>query len=768
MPLKNRYFLVSALVLLLALLAVVVTPFAISNGIRLWVWWAARQEGFIATIDKIDVPFLRPVLIGKLHLKSTRDHALRVDLTATDTSIGLNFKRVFLHMRGHIVRNLSIRELRVELHRSNPNLRAMSQSGWETLQRLLPENLNIANLEMRVENGPTLILLRGGFLSANETEAGRFSAAEVMIASPWFRQTFSQLRGASHWEANRLTLAGLTLSRGLDLQSATADLSRLDNQRVGLQFEVDAFGGKIRGDISHEWRSPHSSWKIAGGASDISLAQTSDAFGFTDRVNGALRACNFTFLGTLGEPERVTASLWAEVTGLTWRNRTAEAIMLGAALYSRKIQLQQLYIKQKTNQLTLSGEAALPANSSGWLSPDFRGNISASINQLGDFAALFGANPDDFSGKITIEGAMDTRDRKFGGHLAIEGGSLTFFKTAIDSLSAKLNLKATELEIEQFEMKRKNDSISGTGKIDLSRERNYSGTLDARADNLLDYLSGFRGSTGKSATPIPVDVHSTITASKWNARGIIHVPDSSPISFTANFPLRIGTDWSAFQLSPLNVTLDFPSIFLGKTPQIFHPEIFQDGILSGSISLSETLKYPRIVGDVSLIDGKLQNAFSNLTVLGGRVTFDERRASIDFLNASTGDASLFTRGEIDFEDTDAVAIKLFAIGSIVDLTPREPLGCISNLKVLPFAGLEVALLPIDCIELRGSAFRADWTIALIESRNKQPFGALDGSDLIRTFRFCSANQLQGQMLVMGGEPRIYPSTGHQRKRAKDR
>jgi hypothetical protein len=29
---------------------------------------------------------------------------------------------------------------------------------------------------------------------------------------------------------------------------------------------------------------------------------------------------------------------------------------------------------------------------SGWLSPDFRGNISASIDQLGDFAALFGAN----------------------------------------------------------------------------------------------------------------------------------------------------------------------------------------------------------------------------------------------------------------------------------------------------------------------------------------------------------------------------------------
>ena len=139
----------------------------------------------------------------------------------------------------------------------------------------------------------------------------------------------------------------------------------------------------------------------------------------------------------------------------------------------------------------------------------------------------------------------------------------------------------------------------------MSGEHNYSGTLDARADNLLDYLSGFRGPTGKSASPIPVDVQATINSSKWDARGTIRVPDSSPISFTANFPLRIGTDWNAFQLSPLNVTLDFPSIFLAKTPQLFHPAIFRDGILSGSISLSETLQHPRIVGDVQLVNGKL-------------------------------------------------------------------------------------------------------------------------------------------------------------------
>src|SRR5204862_6815104 len=349
--------------------------------------------------------------------------------------------------------------------------------------------------------------------------------------------------------------------RGLDLQSAAADLSRLGKQRVGLQFDLDAFGGKIRGNVSDEWRSQHSNWKIAGGASDISLAQTSDAFGFTDRVDGLIHAANFTFRGNLAETDRVTASLWSELTGLTWRNRTAEAIMLGAAVYNRRIQLQQLYIKQQANQFTLSGEAAFPTSASGWLSPDFRGNISASIDQLGEFASLFGANAGDFAGKITIDGAMDTRDRKFGGHLVVEGASLTFFKTAIDNLSAKLTLKATDLEIEQLAMTRKNDSLSGQGKIDLSHDHNYSGTLEARLNNLLDYLSVPRGA-GEKPNPVPADDQATIDSNNWHVRGVIHMSNSSPTSFTANFPVRFGTAWNVCRISPFHITLTLPPLFL--------------------------------------------------------------------------------------------------------------------------------------------------------------------------------------------------------------
>ncbi len=756
MPLKNRLRLISLLALLLALLAIVLAPFAVSNGVRLWVWWAAKQEGFVASIDTIDASFLHPVVIRQLHLKSVRQDALRLDLSATDVNIGLNFKHVLLHMRGRIIRDLSIRELHLEVHRSNPNLRAITRRGWATLQRLLPENLRIANSEMRVENGPTLILLRRGILSASETEAGRFSAAEIMIASPWLRQTFSQLRGATHWETNRLTLAGLTLSRGLDLQSSTADFSRLGKQRMGLQFEVDAFGGKIRGNISHEWRSQHSNWKIAGGANDISLAQTSDAFGFADRVDGLLHAANFIFRGNLAEPDRVTASLWGELSGLTWRNRTAEAIMLGAAVYNHEIELQQLYIRQRSNQFTLSGEAAFPANSSGWLSPDFRGNISASISQLGDFVALFGANPDDFAGKITIEGAMDTRDRKFGGHLALEGASLTFFKTAVESLSARVNLKASELEVEQFEIKRKNDSLSGQGKIDISREHNYSGTLGARVDNLFDYFPGFSASAGKKANPIPLDVKATVNSSNWDACGTIHTPDSSPVSFTANFSLPIGTDWNAFQLAPLNITVDFPSVFLAKIPQLFHPELFRDGILSGSISVSDTLQRPRVVGDVQLVNGKLSGdrwTSFNFIEASSRIVFGGNRASVEFFNAATKDVDLSFRGEIDFDDINDVTIRISGATPIFDLTSHQ-IDCVNNVKVAPAV---LTLAPaVAQFEFRGGLFRPGWTVSLHEGTSLQSLAISEPDDAAREFPLCVGTGPEEKTLVLGALPRPEP------------
>ena len=737
-------------VLLATLFTILFTPFAVSNGVRLWAWSIGRQEGLTVSIEKIEAPFLRPVVVRGFRITNARDDGFYINFTVAEASLDLNLKRILLRTRGHAIRNLLLQQLHGELRLSNPVRHVISRRGWKTLVKLLPQNLAFAGSDIRIEDGPTVILLRKWFLSASETEAGRFTAGDVMIESPWFRQTFSQLRGASNWQDNRLTLAGLTLAHGLDLQSITADLSRLGNQRVGLEFDADAFGGKIRGTLSHEWRSQHANWKIAGSATDLSLAQTSEALGFTDHIQGLLRACNFTFHGNLAEPASATASLWTELTGLTWRDRTAEAIMLGAVLYNRQVQLQQLYIKQKANQLTLSGETSSPFNASDWLGSDFRGDISASINQLGDFAALFGANPGDFAGKIAIEGTVSTRARKIGGHLTLDGAPLTLFKIAIDSLSAKINLKATELEVEQFDLKHKNDFLTAQGKIEMSQEHNYSGTLTAAVDNLADYLSIFRGPAQSKSKPTPVKIQIAIASSKWDTRGVVSLPGSSPLNFTASFPLQIGTNWNAFLVSPLNVTLDFPSIFLVSAPQFFHPEIFGDGILSGRLSLSQTLQHPHVVGDVQLLKGKLQIFFLNLTEASSHITFSGDRASINFFNGATNDVDLSLYGEIGFHDVNDLAIKLIAVTPILDLTPG-PVSCVGKVEIEPAI---ITLAPeVAELDIHGGLFQSNWNIGLKERIGGQFVASLALNGTARKFPICSLGMTSGaKTLLLGGSP----------------
>ncbi len=751
MPFKNRLFFAGLLILTATLIAIWFAPLIVSKGVRLWVWWKARQEGLVVNLDEIDAPLLRPVVIRGCRLRSGPDDAFQFEFTVKQASLDLNFKHILLGTRGRAVRDFSIQELRGELRRSNPAGRKMTQGGWATLHKLLPQNLSVASLDIRVEVGPTTILLRKGLLSASEIEAGRFSAAEVMIESPWLRQTFSDLRGATNWQNDRLTVAGLSLTHGLDLQSITADFSRLADQRVGVEFDVDAFGGKIRANISQEWHSQPANWKIAGSASGISLAQTSEAIGFTDRIDGLLHACNFTLSGNLAEPSHVIASLWTELTALTWRNRTAEAITFGAVLYNRQIQLQQLYIRQKTNQLTLSGEASFP-NSSDWFSPDFRGEISASINQLGDFAALFGANPGDFAGKIAVDGTMNTRDRKLGGHLTCDGVSLTLFKTAIDTLSAKLNLKATELEIEQLDLKRKNDSLTAQGKIDMSHEHDYSGTISATVDDLAEYLSIFRSSAEKNSKRTPTHIQITIDSNKWNARGVIGLPNSSPIDFTANFPLPIGTDWTAFLASPFNVTLDFPSIFLANAPQFFHPEIFHEGILSGNISLSGKLQHPRIDGEAGLWSGTLSGGGRtsfNLSEVSSHITFRGDRASLDFFNATARDVALSLSGKLDFQDTSNLVITIAGATPIFDLTTR-PIDCVGKIDI---GAVTIALAPaVAEIEFRGGLFRSEWVIGLTEPLSPQSFPGLNLSGTTRKFPLCSSSTNAEEKTLLLGAP----------------
>lgn len=482
---RKRIWRYGFMAIVAGLLLLLGTPLIVANGVRLWIWWQARQQHLTCTVEKIDAPFLGPVELRRIHV--TGNGPTRVDLTVARVQLSLNLRFILLPARGRAIQSFTAQDVRGEIHRQQPG-DAFSRQGWNTLQKSLPENFHIAPLNLRLEDGATVITLREVSLSGSEIENGLFEAREVVIASPMFRQSFNGLRGSTNWQGDRLTIAGLSLTRGLDIESITADLSRLSEESIGLEFDVDAFGGKIRADLSNEWHTHPSNWNLAGSATDISLEQTSQSLGFTDQVTGMLHACKFTFRGELNDPTHATASLWTELTGLSWRHRAADVIMLGAALYNRQIQLQQLYVKQGNNQLTLNGEAGFPARDFDWFNPDFRGTISASISNLGAFASLFGASAGDFAGEVAVEGTMSAGNRKIGGHITAAGKALSVLKKPVDTFAAKLNLTATAFEIEQLELSRKNDFLRGQGKIDLAKDHPYSAKASVAAEKVEDYL----------------------------------------------------------------------------------------------------------------------------------------------------------------------------------------------------------------------------------------------------------------------------------------
>lgn len=944
---KNRLLLASLLILLTGLLAIWFAPFAVSHSLRFWIWWKAREQKLTVKIDQIDAPFLRPVVMRGFRMTSAPDAAFHIDVSAAQATVNLNLKAILMRMGGRAIRTLSVEGLHVELRGNNATGTTLTEGGWATLQKLLPDSLNLGPFYLRIEDGPTVILLRSVSLSASQIEAGRFSADEVTIASPWFRQTFSQLRGATNWQDTRLSIGGLSLTRGLDVPSFVADFSHLGNQSVGLEFDADVFGGKIRASISNEWRSRRSNWNVVGSATDISLAQTSEALGFTDRVGGLVRACKFTFRGNPRNPMRATAWLWTELTGLTWRERAADVIMLGAALYNRQIELQQLYVKQNTNQFTLSGEASFPTNSSDWLRPDFRGDISASIGDLGDFASLFGANPGDFAGKIAVDGTMNARDRKIGGHLTVNGAALKIFKTSIDALSAKLNLKATEIEVEQLELTRQSDFVHAQGKVDTVTDHHYAGTLSAALANIADYAQalpaswrdaldegaitldwsgngnanshsgafhingrGIRFALPNELAPFDAQLdgayspgnlffrqlhltneHASLTgfatvASKYvqlqalafdlngkpTLRGNFFLPlslskilqgsglldaldadqkadldlaveptdladlsialtehvtmsgtfaarlsifggldalqgwseihlrdfavgkdparlsgdaqtrfvsgmmttkagflfrSSDPISLDLSSQIYLGQERSRAALEPISANIDLPAIFLAQLPRYLSHDLFRDGILSGKLLISETLRHPKVSGDLQLINGKLTGPPLPATAASGRLVFNGTTASLDFANINTRDVDLSVHGEVDFSDLEAVAIKVSGIQPMVDVTPRGEVDCIAGVNLLPAPQTKATFPMIDRLDFRGSAFRSDWTVTLSENINGRSFGSLDKSDATRTFPFCRGAQPDEQMLVLGCEPHL-PSTLRPKKRVRHR
>ena len=458
-------------------------PPVLERSIAAWLRYEARRSGLVLTFSEIHAPLFRPVTITDLKIVGAGLDADHLEFDATRIEAGLRLAGIF----GRAEKSHLLSSLRIEHAKLFVRGRAPLSAGpidWIALDRLLPERFEIFADQLRLEQPFSFVAFQDAKISGSKGNSGLLSVGTVEIRAPFLEKRFPHVRGVTRWQDDRLSIGSLNLLEGFAIDSLVIDLTALRTGRVGTDLGVSLLGGKMRANIATESPGKTRIWEAAGTASGISLPQLANALGLTVPVQGMVHGSKFTFRGDPRDFLNATASVWTELTGFSWRERKADVIMLGANFYRHTIQLQQLFIKQRRNELTLSGESAINTE---WLNPDFRGDISASINDLGQFAELFGARPEAFAGKMAARGRMHTHERTVDGELAITGDALKIFQLPVDSLTARIGLESGRAQVDQLELKRGEDFLRAQGKIDLAQKKSFTLSAESWCHELGDY-----------------------------------------------------------------------------------------------------------------------------------------------------------------------------------------------------------------------------------------------------------------------------------------
>ena len=462
-------------------------PPVLEHSITAWLRYEARRSGLVLTFSEIHAPLFHPVTITDVKVIGAGLDADHLEFDATRIEAGLRLAGIF----GRSEKSHLLSSLRIEHAKLFVRGRAPLSAGpidWIALDRLLPERFEIFADQLRLEQSFSFLAFQDTKISGTKGSSGLLSIGAVEMRAPFLEKSFPRVRAVTRWQDDRLSIGSLKLLEGFVIDSLVIDLTALRTGRVGTDLAVSVLGGKMRANIATERPGKTRIWDAAGTASGISLPQLANALGSTVPVQGMLHGSKFTFRGDPRDFLNATASIWTELTGFSWRERKADVIMLGANFYGHTIQLQQLFIKQRANELTLSGESAINTE---WLNPDFRGDISASINDLGQFAELFGASPEAFAGKVAARGRMHTHERTVDGELAVTGDALKIFQLPVDSLTARIGLESGRAQVDQLELKRGEDYLRAQGKIDLAQKKSFTLSAESWCHELRDYALEF-------------------------------------------------------------------------------------------------------------------------------------------------------------------------------------------------------------------------------------------------------------------------------------
>jgi hypothetical protein len=249
-----------------------------------------------------------------------------------------------------------------------------------------------------------------------------------------------------------------------------------------------------------------------------------------------------------------------------------------------------------------------------------------------------------------------------------------------------------------------------------------------------------------------------------STKGVIQFRGSDPVSCDLTGQIHFGKEPNQPALDTPSVDLVFPKLSVSQLPRFLSHDIFREGSLTGKLSVSESLRRPKISGSMELSKARLGKGPLHGAELSGRLTFKGAKASVDTATVTSKNAEVSFHGELDFSDPNAINAKLFSARPLFDLTPAEASGCLGDITLLSTAGRETSAAPVDQIYLSGDS--GQLSVISLQYKSTDQIAGPGGTPAIRAFLVCSGDEKPRATLTLASEaaPKISPP----RKRPKRR
>jgi hypothetical protein len=405
-----------------------------------------------------------------------------------------------------------------------------SQSLGRQLQRLdhalLPGHLDVRGDGCNLQRGRYRLHAEGMRLMISQDEVGHFAARLAQARGPGFDSVLHGVAGWTYWKGSSLQAGGVDLGSGVHLASATLEGEHLDRGQLDWEGELRALGGSARGQGALDLSRPRLALEIAGSLEKMEVGPLARLLGVRGQTGGEVQQANFTFRG---DPENWTAAeMWlsAQATDFQWEQRRWESLQIQGVVIHRRVQVHRLELRQSRNQLSFSGECALPAAAEGatalpaltatsWWQAGFSCNIDARIDDLHAFAELAGGELPELQGRMSVNGALHANPGSSGidGYLNVEGSALSIRGAPLESLRTTLLFAGDELNIPDLEATRGGDYFRGQGTLQITGPARYKAELHAAIKDLAVYAPAY---ADLAFTPQPINGALTLD---WSGDG---------------------------------------------------------------------------------------------------------------------------------------------------------------------------------------------------------------------------------------------------------